>query len=165
MDNHCRHFSRDGRELLFSRESLMGVILICHNQILDAVLQGQIPRPYIFQAYWEPQQEFLIFQYHVRRLLRSACLILPVKTLTSVQVCGWSVRHSMNGHKRNPPRSAYCEAYQKVLRMFCRNNIIPSYQTEAVHNLKTYDRWHNLPEPCGKWRLLWNRKSENSGIL
>ena len=51
LDNHCRHFSRDGRELLFSRESLMGVILICHNQILDAVLQGQIPRPYIFQAY------------------------------------------------------------------------------------------------------------------
>ena len=39
------------QELLFSRESLMGVILICHNQILDAVLQGQIPHRYIFQAY------------------------------------------------------------------------------------------------------------------
>ena len=36
----------------------------------------------------ELRQEFLIFQYHVRRLLRSVCLILRVKTLTSVQVCG-----------------------------------------------------------------------------
>ena len=71
----------------------------------------------------------------------------------------------MNGRRLNPPWNAYCEAYQKVLRMFCRNNIIPLYQTEAVRNSTIYDKSHNLPEQCGKLRSLWNRKSENSGIL